>query len=345
MIGHDRDHDRHIGDKAQAPWKSPVVLSVFLHGLIVVVTLAGWTLTQPDNQAPPPSISARLVTQAEPEPSPVVDVVDEPDREQERQQAQEEERRRQQEAERRRQEEERAEEARRIQQQKEDERQQQAEAEQEREQQRLKAQQAAKEKAEAEAKELARQKAEEEQRRQEAARKAAEEARRAEEQRRKQEAERKAREEQARREAERKREERERQLRESQLEALADEAAQQRQAEERRRKEAAAAKARQAQMLTESQKYRALIRDRLMNVWYPPASATSAMSTTLQITLLPTGELASVSVLSGSGNTAFDNSALSAARSVGRYPVPDDQQVFDQYFRRFPIEFNPENVQ
>ena len=132
-------------------------------------------------------------------------------------------------------------------------------------------------------------------------------------------------------------------MRESQLEALADEALQQRQAEERRRKEAAAARARQAEMLTESQKYRALIRDRLMREWYPPAAATSAMSTTLQITLLPTGELASASIVSASGNTAFDNSALSAARSVGRYPVPDDPQIFDQYFRRFPIEFNPEN--
>jgi colicin import membrane protein len=69
------------------------------------------------------------------------------------------------------------------------------------------------------------------------------------------------------------------------------------------------------------------------------------MSTTLQITLLPTGELASVTVVSGSGNTAFDNSALSAATAVGRYPVPDDQQTFDAYFRQFPIEFNPENAQ
>jgi colicin import membrane protein len=98
-------------------------------------------------------------------------------------------------------------------------------------------------------------------------------------------------------------------------------------------------------MLAESEKYRALIRDRLMKAWYPPASATSEMSTTLQITLLPTGELASVTTVSGSGNTAFDNSAISAASSVGRYPVPEDQQLFEQYFRRFPIEFNPENMQ
>ena len=115
-------------------------------------------------------------------------------------------------------------------------------------------------------------------------------------------------------------------------------------AEERRRKEAAAAKARQAQMLTESQKYRALIQERLKRSWYPPASATRQMSVTLQITLLPTGELVKVDVVSRSGNSAFDNSAVSAARDVGRYPVPDDQQVFEEYFRRFSIEFNPENL-
>jgi colicin import membrane protein len=98
-------------------------------------------------------------------------------------------------------------------------------------------------------------------------------------------------------------------------------------------------------MLSESEKFRALIRDRLMNSWYPPASATSEMSTTLRITLLPTGELAAVEVVSGSGNSAFDNSAISAARDVGRYPVPDDRDVFERYFRQFPIEFNPENAQ
>lgn len=341
MIG----HERYTGDRAQAPWKSPVALSIFLHGLVLTVALAGWSWTKPKSEAPPPSISARLVTQAEPVPSPVVDTVDEPDRDQQRQQAEEEQRRKEQEAERRRQEQERAQEARRLEQQQEKQRQQQAEAEREREQQRLQEQQAAKQKADAEAKERARQQAEAKREKEEAARKAAEEKRRAEAERQRQEEARKAREEQQRLEAERKRKERERQLRESQLEALAQEAADARAAEERRRKEAAAAKARQAQMLTESQKYKALIRDRLMNVWYPPASATSQMVTILQITLLPTGELASATIRSGSGNTAFDNSALSAARAVGRYPVPDDRQVFEQYFRQFPIEFNPENVQ
>ena len=97
-------------------------------------------------------------------------------------------------------------------------------------------------------------------------------------------------------------------------------------------------------MLSDSEKYQALIRDRLTQVWYPPSSATENMVARLQITLLPTGELANVRLVSSSGNTAFDNSALGAARSLNRYPVPDDRDTFERYFRQFTIEFNPQRL-
>jgi len=121
-------------------------------------------------------------------------------------------------------------------------------------------------------------------------------------------------------------------------------AVQEREAEERRKREAAAAKAREAQMLSESQKYQALIRERLSQAWYPPSSATEEMTARLQITLLPTGELASVKLVSTSGNTAFDNSALGAVKSLNRYPIPDDRDTFETYFRQFTIEFNPRRL-
>ncbi|MEP3561439.1 MAG: cell envelope integrity protein TolA, partial [Marinobacter sp.] len=197
----------------------------------------------------------------------------------------------------------------------------------------------------AEAKERERQKAEQERKRkEEAKRKAEEEKKRQEEQRRKEEAERKRKEEQARKEAERKRKEAERRLREQQLNALAEEAEKARESEARRQREAAAARAREAQMLTDSEKYQALIRDRLAQAWYPPASATENMVARLQITLLPTGELQGVTLVSSSGNTAFDNSALSAVRSLNRYPVPGDRDTFERYFRQFTIEFNPKRL-
>ncbi|MEP1583260.1 MAG: protein TolA, partial [Marinobacter sp.] len=112
-----RGHERDVTNTGQPPWKSPVALSILLHGLILGVALAGWTWTDPSEDPPPPSISARLITPNEPEPSPVTEPVDEPDRDEERRQ--EEERKRKEEAERRKAEEERErEEARRIQQEK-----------------------------------------------------------------------------------------------------------------------------------------------------------------------------------------------------------------------------------
>ncbi|HAP51794.1 MAG TPA: cell envelope integrity protein TolA, partial [Marinobacter adhaerens] len=142
----------------------------------------------------------------------------------------------------------------------------------------------------------------------------------------------------------RKRLEAERKLREQQLEAQAEAAQRAREEEARRQREAAAAKAREAQMLSESEKYQALIRERLSQAWYPPSSATEEMTARLQITLLPTGELAGVRLVSSSGNTAFDNSALGAVRSLSRYPIPNDRDTFERYFRQFTIEFNPRRL-
>ncbi|HCW91425.1 MAG TPA: cell envelope integrity protein TolA, partial [Marinobacter sp.] len=103
-------------------------------------------------------------------------------------------------------------------------------------------------------------------------------------------------------------------------------------------------RAREARMASESEKYQALIRERLSREWYPPPSATEDMTTRLRITLLPTGELSQVDLLESSGNSAFDNSARRAVQSLQRYPVPDDRDTFETYFRRFTIEFNPRTL-
>ena len=68
-----RDHERDVTTTGMAPWKSPVALSVTLHALILGIALAGWSWTSTDHEPPPRSISARLITQQEPEPSPVVE--------------------------------------------------------------------------------------------------------------------------------------------------------------------------------------------------------------------------------------------------------------------------------
>ena len=102
---------------------------------------------------------------------------------------------------------------------------------------------------------------------------------------------------------------------------MAREAEEARIAEERRRQEAAATRARETQMLNERSRYESLIRDALHGAWYPPSSAREGMSVVLRLTLLPSGELQSVDVVESSGNRAFDNSAISAARAINRYPI------------------------
>ncbi|WP_431190849.1 cell envelope integrity protein TolA [Marinobacter alexandrii] len=340
-------HEREVTSTGVPPWKSPVALSLILHLVIAGVALAGWTWSSPEHEPPPRSISARLVTQQQPEPSPIETLDDQPDRDEERRL--EEQKRKAEQEQKRKAEQERKEEARKLAEQKAREEAERKAQEQEQERKRqlaekrkreeaAKAKEAARQKAEAEAKERERQKAEAEKKRKEEQRKAEAEA----EQKRKEEQ--RKREEEARKEAERKRQEAERRLKEKQLEALAEEASEAKQAEARRQAQAAAAKAREAQMLTESEKYQALIRERLSQAWYPPSSATEEMTARLQITLLPTGELAGVKLVSSSGNTAFDNSALSAVRSLSRYPIPDKRDTFERYFRQFTIEFNPRRL-
>ncbi len=324
-------HKREVTDTGTPPWKSPVALSVILHGLIVGVALAGWSWSRPHHEPPPRSISARLITQNQPTPSPIVEPEDQPDTDKQRLEAEQ-----KLKAEKARQEEEARKEAERKLKAEKERKAREAEQQKAQEQARKLAQEKAqkeealRKKAEAERKARERKKAEEEKKRL-----AAEEKKRQEEARRKQQ------EAEAKAEAERKRKEAERRLREQQLQALAEEARRAEEARAKQRAQAAAAKAREAQMLTESEKYMVLIRNRVQEAWYWPPSTREGMVVKLQIRLLPTGELVGVKLLQSSGNTAVDNSALSAARSVERYPVPDERDTFERYFRQFTIEFNP----
>jgi colicin import membrane protein len=93
--------------------------------------------------------------------------------------------------------------------------------------------------------------------------------------------------------------------------------------------------------LTEVERFMALIKQRIENLWrIPPKS--EGLTITLRIRLLPNGELSSVDVIKSSGSTAFDRSAILAAKSVTRYPVPEDGRVFEKNFRQFSMAFRPE---
>jgi colicin import membrane protein len=86
----------------------------------------------------------------------------------------------------------------------------------------------------------------------------------------------------------------------------------------------------------------ALIQQRVTRAWALPPNVRNDMVVTLEIQLLPTGEVLSVRVLGSSGHGALDRSAVDAVNRVGRLPVPDDPQLFERHYRRFIFDFRPE---
>jgi TonB family protein len=90
--------------------------------------------------------------------------------------------------------------------------------------------------------------------------------------------------------------------------------------------------------------YRAGIYQRIVDNWSRPPSARNGMEVQLRVELVPTGDVVAVTVLKGSGNTAFDQSAEAAVRKARRFEVPKESQLFEQRFRRFNLLFRPEDL-
>jgi len=95
-----------------------------------------------------------------------------------------------------------------------------------------------------------------------------------------------------------------------------------------------------------SASYASLIQQTVVNYWSRPPSARNGMETLLQIQLIPTGEVVSVTVLKGSGSSAFDRSAINAVEKAGSFPelrnLPSGE--FERTFRRFRLLFRPEDL-
>ena len=90
--------------------------------------------------------------------------------------------------------------------------------------------------------------------------------------------------------------------------------------------------------------FQAKIYNQVRNNWSRPPSARNGMQTKLLVELLPTGEVMSVSIIESSGVMAFDRSAEQAIKRSGKFEVPDNNQLFEEYFRRFYFLFKPEDL-
>ena len=85
--------------------------------------------------------------------------------------------------------------------------------------------------------------------------------------------------------------------------------------------------------------YRAVVAN-----WSRPPSARNDMEAQLRVELIPTGEVVSVTVISSSGNSAFDRSAEAAVHKARRFDVPPETRLFERHFRSFVLLFKPQDL-
>lgn len=89
-----------------------------------------------------------------------------------------------------------------------------------------------------------------------------------------------------------------------------------------------------------------LIRSLVSQNWNRPPSARNGMTVTVQINMLPNGSISNVSVARSSGDSAFDNSAVSAVRNVGQITEMAGLSAADfNPYRSFKMTFTPEDLE
>lgn len=128
----------------------------------------------------------------------------------------------------------------------------------------------------------------------------------------------------------------------------------QRVAEETRRKEAETslreqlaaeekerAAARDKRALSEAERYKGLIRQKVERNWVRPASADAGLECVVRVRVVPGGEVIEAKVVRSSGNGAFDRSVENAVYKATPLPLPGDAQLFE-YFRELEFVFKPE---
>ena len=91
------------------------------------------------------------------------------------------------------------------------------------------------------------------------------------------------------------------------------------------------------------EKYSYMIKRQVKENWKRPNNLNINLKTEIQLNLVPTGEILSAIIIKGSGNRAFDESAMSAILKVKSFEgLTMQMKLFDQHFRKFILIFTPE---
>lgn len=106
---------------------------------------------------------------------------------------------------------------------------------------------------------------------------------------------------------------------------------------------AANAKAQQARMAGEVDRYKAMIVNAIGRQWILPEKVNQSLSSQFRIRLAPNGAVLNVTLTRSSGDTILDRSAQSAIYKASPLPVPTDAATFD-LFRDITLTVRPESI-
>ena len=95
--------------------------------------------------------------------------------------------------------------------------------------------------------------------------------------------------------------------------------------------------------LGEIEKFSSIIKKQVVDNWNKPKGVSQNLKTEIEIDMVPTGEILSYKILKGSGNEAFDESAMKAISLVNTFDgLVMQPKLFDDHFRKFILIFSPE---
>ena len=89
------------------------------------------------------------------------------------------------------------------------------------------------------------------------------------------------------------------------------------------------------------ERYYTAISDHTRTHWVPPFGTRRDLSCTVEVSLMPGGEVRDVVLARSSGDPAFDRSVIAAVFKASPLPVPRDH-LFSR-FRLFNFEFKAEH--
>jgi len=143
--------------------------------------------------------------------------------------------------------------------------------------------------------------------------------------------------------------ERQRQAEDARRRAAEAAAEEQRREQQRLAQEQAAREAQANQLASENMvvaEYASIIKRIISQNWQIPPGARNGMVATVELRLVPTGEVVGTTIIQSSGDAVFDRSVMQAVARADRFPELQDldRGLFDRNFRTFTLVFRPEDL-